>query len=69
MSLYRFYRIVNNKDDKCYIGQTISSLEIRFRGHKSKLNSTSKILFDTYGPEKLEEVKTEDPEIITPLGI
>lgn len=78
MVLYKFYRIVNNQNDECYIGCAKQKLSKRYANHKEKINlCTSKILFDKYGVENcncilikelelnsIEEARREERKII-----
>lgn len=54
MPLYHFYRLVNNVDDRCYIGMTRRELRKRLwehRHHSSKCSS--KQLVEEYGAENV----------------
>ena len=64
MVLYKFYRIVNNQNDECYIGCTKQKLCKRYGNHKEKNNScTSKILFDKYGVENCKCILIKELEL------
>lgn len=53
----RIYKIINNKDDKCYIGSTFQPIKYRYNTHSNhhlnhyNISSNSKIIFGIYGIE------------------
>lgn len=64
MVLYKFYRIVNNQNDECYIGCTKQKLCKRYGNHREKRNRcTSKILFDKYGVENCKCILIKELEL------
>ena len=48
------YQIWSNKGEKVYVGSTCEGLRQRFNRHKSGRQTSSKILFEEYGPENCE---------------
>lgn len=60
--IVRFYKIVNNVDDKCYVGSTKQTLNRRFAAHKCH-HYTSRILFDNYGFSNCTIVLLEEVEV------
>jgi methyl coenzyme M reductase subunit C-like uncharacterized protein (methanogenesis marker protein 7) len=56
MPLYHFYRLVNNVDDRCYIGMTKRELRKRLCEHRhyiTKRVCSSKQLVERYGAENV----------------
>ena len=58
----KIYKIVNNIDDKCYIGSTKQSLSVRFISHKRE-KVTSHILFRDYGYSNCSIILLEEVEV------
>jgi len=66
MPLYHFYRLVNNVDDICYIGQTRSELRKRLWGHRTPSSRCSaKQLIDKYGRDNITIVLIHSLEFAT----
>ena len=65
----KIYKIVNNVDDKIYIGSTIQPLYKRINQHRNRhrrsdlTQYSSKILFDTYGVESCSIILLEECEV------
>ena len=59
MTLYHFYRLVNNVDDRCYIGVTKRELRKRLYDHRHQPNSgrcSSKQMVEQYGKSGVDIV-------------
>ena len=54
MTLYHFYRLVNNVDDRCYIGMTRRELRKRLHNHRYSTRCSSKQLIDQYGKDNID---------------
>ncbi len=66
MPTYHFYRLVNNVDDVCYIGQTRRDLRKRLYDHRhGKMDTSSKIMFDKYGRDSISIVLIHSLELQT----
>ena len=65
----KIYKIVNNVDDKIYIGSTTQPLYKRINDHRKRYRSTvpnqyaTKELFDTYGINNCQIVLIEEIEV------
>lgn len=66
---YRIYKIVNNMDDRVYIGITKQPLYKRWNEHKKRWRKkdttqyTSSILFDAYGYENCKIILEEEIQV------
>lgn len=68
--MFKIYKIINNVDDKIYIGSTTQPLYKRINDHRKRYRRpeltqyTSKILFDNYGIENCKIILIDEFEYV-----